>query len=62
LPAVAVNGPNDVGSGRLLPALAVDQYGATLAKWLGVQPGQMADVFPNIGRFDSADLGFMKVA
>ena len=62
LPAVAVNGPNDVGSGRLLPAIAVDQYGATLAQWLGVQPGQMADVFPNIGRFDSADLGFMKPA
>ena len=62
LPVVAVSGPNDVGSGRLLPAIAVDQYGATLAKWLGVQPGQMADVFPNIGRFSSADLGFMKAA
>ncbi len=62
LPAVAVNGPNDVGSGRLLPAIGVDQYGATLARWLGVAPSQMADVFPNIGRYTSADLGFMKTA
>jgi uncharacterized protein (DUF1501 family) len=62
LPAVAVNGPNDVGSGRLLPAIGVDPYGATLAKWLGVRANSMADVFPNIGRFASADLGFMRAA
>ena len=31
-PAVANNGPDDVGQGRLLPTLSVDQFGATLGR------------------------------
>jgi uncharacterized protein (DUF1501 family) len=42
-----------------LPSTAVDQYSATLAKWFGVQPGELATVSPNIGRFAASDLGFM---
>ena len=61
LPAMAVNGPDDVGGGRLLPAIAVDQYAATLANWMGVAPGNLADVIPRIGQYSSANLGFMKV-
>ena len=60
LPAMAVNGPDDVGGGRLLPAIAVDQYAATLATWFGVPVGNLADVIPRIGRFGTANLGFMK--
>jgi uncharacterized protein (DUF1501 family) len=52
-----------VGQGRLLPSSAVDQYAATLAKWFGVAPSEMAGVLPNIGHFGGAgypvDLGFM---
>jgi uncharacterized protein (DUF1501 family) len=33
-PVPANNGPDDVGQGRLLPALAIEQYAATLAGWL----------------------------
>jgi uncharacterized protein (DUF1501 family) len=62
LPTIAVNGPDDVGGGRLLPAIAVDQYAATLATWFGVQPGDLAAVVPRIGRYGSANLGFMKPA
>jgi len=29
----------------------VDEYSATLAKWFGVSPTYMDDVFPNLGRF-----------
>ncbi|MFM8509393.1 MAG: DUF1501 domain-containing protein, partial [Betaproteobacteria bacterium] len=36
LPQVAVNGPDDVGQGRLLPTTGVDQLAATLATWMGV--------------------------
>jgi uncharacterized protein (DUF1501 family) len=61
LPAMAVSGPDDVGGGRLLPAIAVDQYAATLATWFGVPAGNLADVIPRIGRYDTADLGFMKM-
>jgi uncharacterized protein (DUF1501 family) len=59
MPRLAVGGPDDAGWGQVIPTLAVDQYAATLARWYGVPPGEMATVFPNIGRFDLADLGFM---
>ena len=62
LPAMAVNGPHDVGGGRLLPAIAVDQYAATLASWFGVAATDLASVVPRIGLYDKADLGFMKTA
>jgi hypothetical protein len=35
------------------------QYAATLASWYGVAAGDLPTVFPNIGRFELADLGFM---
>ena len=34
-------------------------YAATLAKWIGITPANMATVFPNLSRFATADLGFM---
>ena len=51
LPAMAVNGPDDVGQGRLLPTTSVDQLGATLATWYGVPISELPLVFPNIGNF-----------
>ena len=51
--------PDDTGYGQIIPTLAVDQYAATLARWFGVDGGGIADIFPNLGRFGSADLGFM---
>ena len=56
LPATAVNGPDDVGQGRLLPSTAVDQFGAALAGWFGVPAPEMARVFPNIGNFNQGSL------
>jgi uncharacterized protein (DUF1501 family) len=51
LPAMAVNGPDDVGQGRLLPTTSVDQLGAALATWYGVPASELPLVFPNIGNF-----------
>lgn len=52
-----------VGQGRLLPSTSVDQYAGTLAKWFGVDAGEMATVLPNLANFGGAgyptDLGFM---
>jgi uncharacterized protein (DUF1501 family) len=45
---LANNGPDDVGQGRLLPTLSVDQYAATLASWFGVSGGDLPTVLPNL--------------
>ncbi len=60
-PVLANNGPDDVGQGRLLPSVSVDQFGATLARWFGVSNGQMATVLPNIANYNPSgwDLGFL---
>ena len=60
-PVIANNGPDDVGQGRLLPSMAVDQFGATLAKWFGVSDTDAVSVLPNIGNYSVRDLGFMNV-
>ena len=59
-PHVSVQTADQVGQGRLLPDTAVDEYSATLATWFGVSPGELPSVAPNIGRFASPNLGFMK--
>ncbi|WAC72266.1 DUF1501 domain-containing protein [Roseateles sp. SL47] len=59
LPSVSVNGPDDVGQGRLLPTTAVDQLAATLALWMGVSASDLPSVLPGIGNFSQPDLGFM---
>ena len=59
-PQISVDSDDQVGRGRLLPTTSVDEYSATLASWLGVSPGEIPIVSPNIGNFNSPDLGFMR--
>jgi uncharacterized protein (DUF1501 family) len=63
-PTLAANGPDDTDEGgnargRWVPTVAVHQYGATLASWLGVSNADLPAVFPNIGRFSPTTLGFL---
>lgn len=51
-PAIGTNTSDDVGQGRLLPGIAVDQYASTLASWFGVGSGDMATVLPNIVNYN----------
>jgi len=56
-PVLANNGPDDIGQGRLVPTMSVDQYGATLASWFGVSAGNLSTVIPNIGNYIGSPLG-----
>jgi len=58
-PTLAVNGPDDTGTGRWIPTTATDQYFATLASWFGVDNSSIGTIFPNIGRFATSNLGFI---
>lgn len=57
LPIVGDDGPDDVGRGRMLPTIAVEQYASTLARWMGAAGSELQSVTPNIGRFATDDLG-----
>ena len=58
-PVIASGGPDDVGQGRLLPNLSVDQYAATMASWLGVSGSDLGMVLPNLGNYSLRNLGFV---
>ncbi|WP_354295634.1 DUF1501 domain-containing protein [Sphingomonas sp. 1185] len=60
-PIVGTNSSDDVGQGRLLPTISVDQYAATLASWFGIDSGGLRTVLPNIGNYDAStwNQGFM---
>jgi uncharacterized protein (DUF1501 family) len=59
MPSLAVGGADDVGQGRILPSTATDQYGATLARWFGVDDASLLTVFPNLANFPTRTLSFM---
>jgi len=60
VPTQALDGPDDLGKdGRWIPTTSIDQYGATLVRWLGVAEADLPYVFPNLGAFTAKDLGFM---
>jgi uncharacterized protein (DUF1501 family) len=63
-PTLALGGPNDTDSGtsprgRWIPTTSVEQYAATLATWYGLSAADLVAVFPLIGRFPTANLGFL---
>jgi len=66
-PELRVGGGVDAGTserGRWIPSTSVDQYAAVATRWLGVEPGALEAIFPNLGRFDDpfgpgANLGFV---
>ncbi len=61
LPDIAPGSNDDSdGAGRAIPTVSVDQYGATLARWMGVTDNaDLNAIFPNLHRFTTDDLGFM---
>jgi uncharacterized protein (DUF1501 family) len=60
-PTLALNSPDDDGGGRgrWIPTTSIDQYGATLARWYGLDPALLTTVFPNLSKFATQNLGFL---
>jgi hypothetical protein len=58
-PVVANNGADDVGQGRLLPSTSVDQYAATLGKWLGASDSDLLTLLPNLANYSTRNVGFL---
>jgi uncharacterized protein (DUF1501 family) len=59
-PNLALDGPDDSGnSGRWIPTTSIEQYGATLGWWFGASTSDLDQVFPNLKRFATPNLGFM---
>ncbi|HOY22162.1 MAG TPA: DUF1501 domain-containing protein [Cellvibrio sp.] len=59
-PQISLTSDDQVGQGRLLPSTSVDQLAATLARWFGVSSSEINSILPNVSRFASSNLGFMK--
>lgn len=63
-PTLRLGGPDDTDGGlsprgRWIPTTSVEQYAATLATWYGLSTVDLPAVFPLIGRFPTANLGFV---
>jgi uncharacterized protein (DUF1501 family) len=61
-PLVALNTATDVGEGRLLPTISVEEYAATLGRWFGISETELKIVLPNLNNFQqfaNFNVGFM---
>ena len=51
-PTLELSGPDDANNrGVWIPTLSLDQYGASLASWFGVDSSKLGQVFPNLANF-----------
>lgn len=58
IPQLELGSEIDYGKGRIIPSLAVEQYAAPLAGWLGLSSNEVHEVLPRLNQFDNS-LNFM---
>ena len=58
-PLLELDGEQAMGRGRMIPTTSIQQYGATMATWLGVPAGDMPTIFPGLGNFATPRLGLL---
>ena len=47
-------------AGRIIPQISVNQYAATLARWMGVDEAALQTALPDLANFTQKDLGFIQ--
>ncbi len=59
-PDLTTNASTDAGNGRLIPTTSVEQYAATMAKWMDVTDANLPVILPNLNNFPPhPNLAFM---
>lgn len=64
-PDLALGSDDEVGNGVIVPTTSADEYFAELALWMGVAPGDMEYILPNLNNFidinDGQPIGFLNI-
>lgn len=61
MPDFVLDGPQDASNrGVWIPTIGTVQYGATLGRWFGASPTELAWAFPQLANFPTTNLGFMR--
>lgn len=55
-PVLAIDGPDSVAHGRIVPTLAASQYAASLLDWVGLDDRQIREVLPHLDNFEQRKL------
>jgi len=59
-PTLELSGPDDANNrGVWIPTTSLDQYGASLAAWFGVDASKLGEVFPNLANFTTPPPAFL---
>jgi uncharacterized protein (DUF1501 family) len=59
-PTLQLSGPDDANNrGVWIPTTSLDQYGASLATWFGVDRAKLGQVFPNLTNFKTSLPAFL---
>ncbi|MEZ5287846.1 MAG: DUF1501 domain-containing protein [Vicinamibacterales bacterium] len=61
MPDFVLGGNYDTSNrGVWIPTIGSVQFGATLGRWFGATPTELAWAFPHLANFPTADVGFMR--
>lgn len=52
-PEYALGGSDDIGNGRIIPQMSLNQFGAAMGSWMGLSNSDLLDIFPDLDRFDN---------
>ncbi|MBX2882111.1 MAG: DUF1501 domain-containing protein [Granulosicoccus sp.] len=59
MPRMAVDGPDSVRNGRVIPTLSASQYAADLLRWVGIEENTLDSVLPQLRNFSQRELNLM---